>query len=474
MRYQQLIYIQNAHHGVRNRDLLNVNMSSDICVFNAPQFTISGASKIDCDGFTGTSYVITTATTIPLTFNFTGNTDSFTGNNTTFKYEIYKYSNNNLAFLLPPVYKSDNIDYSSFSGSNITIQNIPVSGLSLDGEYLVKGYYNLPVCTEFLNKLGKTIDTSVFKNGQQYNLYNKDLDFYFIAINSAEKPSIINNGENFLIPGQLTQQVIIPQSGQTEFVIGSPYFSDFIVTLNGLTLAPELDYTFTGNVITLSGETYQDDIVTVIYTNSTTGKFVHDIINVTTTVVSGTTDNEGTNDTYFNTTTGKYEIYTSVKPFLANTIIVMINGVTLANNVDYYQSITNPKRIILNGDVMVGDIITIVYFPYMNIVNDLLTNNPTVSWQINTPPQTTAGTFTLQVSTTQNFNTLYSTGNTQYIVGTTLYSDSFVASGEVGTKLYYRVKNTKNYETICGDILTSIEYSDTIPITIASNSINSY
>jgi phage gp45-like len=74
MRYQQLIYIQNQHQGVRNKDILNVNTSSDICVFNSPLYTISGASKIDCTGVTGTTYVITTGTTIPVTFNFTANT----------------------------------------------------------------------------------------------------------------------------------------------------------------------------------------------------------------------------------------------------------------------------------------------------------------------------------------------------------------------------------------------------------------
>lgn len=48
MRYQELIYIQNEHSGVRNKDILNVNMSSDMCIFRAPEFEISGASKIDC------------------------------------------------------------------------------------------------------------------------------------------------------------------------------------------------------------------------------------------------------------------------------------------------------------------------------------------------------------------------------------------------------------------------------------------
>jgi hypothetical protein len=64
---------------------------------------------------------------------------------------------------------------------------------------------------------------------------------------------------------------------------------------------------------------------------------------------------------YYNTTTGKYEIYTDTTPLEGNS--VMLNGVTLANGGDYYQSISNPKRIILEGDLLIEDIITIVYYP---------------------------------------------------------------------------------------------------------------
>ena len=45
---------------------------------------------------------------------------------------------------------------------------------------------------------------------------------------------------------------------------------------------------------------------------------------------------------------------------------------------------------------------------------------------------------------------------------------------KVGDKFYYRVKNEKNYVTICGNIINSIAYSDVIPITIISNISNSY
>ena len=152
----------------------------------------------------------------------------------------------------------------------------------------------------------------------------------------------------------------------------------------------------------------------------------------------------------------------------------MLNGVTLASGIDYYQSISNPKRIILEGDIILDDIITIVYFPTTNVVNGLNTNIPSVTWSIMTGPQLNNGFFSLEVSTGTSFTTLYSTGYTPYTIGRTIYSDTFTASGIVGTALYYRVKNEKDFVTLCGDIITTIAYSETIPLTIQTNAINSY
>jgi hypothetical protein len=151
----------------------------------------------------------------------------------------------------------------------------------------------------------------------------------------------------------------------------------------------------------------------------------------------------------------------------------MINGVTLANGVDYYQSISNDKRIILQGNLMIGDMITLVYFPSVSVINGLLTNNPVVSWLVKAP-QLINGTYTLEISSGSSFSTLYSSNSQDYVVGKTVYYDTFVASGSVGTYLYYRIKNEKNYVTICGDVITSTAYSDIIPIIIQTNAINSY
>jgi hypothetical protein len=434
---------------------------------------MSGTSKIDCTGVT-TSYVISSATTIPIYFEFTGNTDTFTGNNATFKYEIYKYNSNVNTFIAPPVYKSEILEYSSFSGTNILTQALPVSGLSLDGEYIVKGYYLFSACTEYAGRLGKTVDTLKYRGGTEYGLYDKTLDWYFMAMKAAETPSLLQNSSNVAPSNTLWQQIILPEPGTKSFVITNGIGGDIVLTLNGLVLAKNLDYTLNNSIVTLSGETVIDDIVTVIYTTTGGNNLVADVYDVTTEVSSGTTGNQGNNVIYFNTSTGKYEVYTQVTPLASNTILMMINGATLANGIDYYQSSSNPKRLILEGNILVGDIVTVVYFPKTDVVNGLITNSPIVSWKINTAPQLANGVFTLQVSTGNTFNDFFATGTTNYVVGETLYQLGFTASGEVGTKLYYRVKNEKNYTTICSGTVTSVAYSETIPLTIQTNSINSY
>ncbi len=474
MRYQQPIYIQNQNSAVRNKDINNVNMSSDICIFAAPLFDMTGATKLDCSGYTGTTHVITTATTIPLYFNFTGNTGTFTANTPTFNYEIYKYNHSANKFSLPSVYKSDVFQYSGFSGTSIISQNVPVSGLSLDGEYLIKGYYQYSACTDFLSKLGKTIDTLTFRHGNEYGLYDNALDYYFIAFKGAEEPKFLINGSEKPPLNQLFQQVILPEDNETVFTVAYNGGSEAMVTLNGLVLAKNLDYTLSDSVLSLSASTVKGDVLTIVYTAGAGNNLIGENINITSSITSGATGQQGSNLVYYNTGTTKYEIYTTIEPINSGSIMVMLNGASLANGIDFYQSSSNPKRIILEGVVMVGDIITIVYAPSTGTVNGITNNFPAVSWQINTPPQTTDGIFTLEISTGTTFNTFYSSITQSYVVGQTNYYQNFIASGTIGTKLYYRVKNEKNYETLCGIVLSDIKYSETIPITIQTNSINSY
>ena len=430
-----------------------------------------------CDIITGTSYVLSrTDTTLPVAFEFTANTDSFTANNATFTYEVYKFDGSVSAFTPTPIYTSSafTYDYINIYGTNTMVQELPLANLKLDGEYLVKGYFNFDMCTDFGKRLGKKIDTRNYRSGTKYGLYESEADYYFMAMWEAEKPEFLPSASNTPPAGKLFQQVILPKAGTTVFAINYGISGNFIVTLNGLVLANNYDYTYSGNIVTLSSATVAEDIITIIYTTSGGYNFIVENIDVTTAVPSGATGNEGLNLTYFNTTTGKYEVYTQATPQDGGSVLIMINGVTLANGVDYYQSTSNPKRFILEGNIMVGDMITLAYFPNVTVINGLLANNPMVTWVITNPPQSTDGIFTIEVSTGSSFTTIYTSTTVDYVVNQQYYSGTFVVSGNVGTQYYYRVKNEKNYTTICGEIVTSVVYSDIIPIVVQSNAINSY
>ncbi len=447
-------------------------------------------------GSTGVYLFDLTATTLPLSFNFTGNTDVFSTSNATFKFEIYKYSADIGVFKLPPVYVSDTIEYNSFSGTNIYEAAIPLTGLTIDGEYLVKGYFDADVCTDFLRRLGKKINTITYRYG--YNLYDSTLDYYFVGIREAEEPKFIqtlNDGNEGYSPVTLYQQVILvgdyldpvfidtnitsnnenllyQRTGST-FVLNSEYVGDILVTLNGLVLANDIDYTLSGQLLTFMGTIIDGDIITIFYSRTLTTILVADYILVNT-IPSGPQGTQGNSKYFYNTTTGKYEVYTNVTPLPLTTIMVLLNGVTLANGVDYYQSTTDTKRIILAGSLLVGDIVTIVYYPRASSVNGITQTNNFVAWYVEEAPQLSNGNFSLEISPYSSFSSYTVSDIVAYEVGQTNYSSILSLSGDIGTNLFYRITNTKEYVSICGDVIESVAHSETIPVVIQSNSVNSY
>lgn len=448
-------------------------------------------------------YIIdtTTATTLPLVFNFTANTDVFTANNATFKFEIYKYNPNLGIFTVPPVYKSDTVGFSAFSATNILFQSVPFSGLSLDGDYLIKGYYEADACTDFLKRLGKKIDTVLYKQGEAYQLYDPALDFYFVGISKADKPLFTtsqNNDIAFYDALPLYQQVILvdddadfnvtedngdqdiiatgnsyTRSGST-FTLNSEYIGDVVVTLNGLGLAKDIDYTLSGTILTFFGAIVNGDVITIIYTRSTVLTIVANSIQITTAIPSGTTGTQGSSSYFYNSTTGKYEIYLENTPLDNSRMIVILNGVFLASGIDFYQSTSDKNRIILAGTLLMGDILTVVYYPAANVINGIYQTNNVIDWYIQHEPLSNNGEFSVQYSTDINFSSYTVSSVVPYQPLVTSYSSTLTLTGAVGTELFYRVKNTKDYKSICGDIIESIAYSETVPVVIQTNAINSY
>ena len=430
---------------------------------------------------------------IPFSFNFTGGTSIF-DNGTLFKYEVYKYFPKSRVFKSPAVYKSEIFSYSSFSATNEINVAIPIDSLGLDGDYIVKGYFETEVCTDFMKRLGKKIDTSVYKTGEIYGTYVPELDYYFVAIREAEVPEFTGSGsdEATYSPVSLYQQVIvvdfskegnIPAESETPelyertgstFVLTNVYVGDVLVTLNGLTLAKNIDYTLNGQVLTFIGTVANGDIITIYYTRTSTSKLISNTILINTTIPSGITDTQGNSKYFYNTTTGKYEIYTTNQPLDLTKIIVVLNGVTLADGIDYYQSTSNLNRIILTGSLMVGDIINIIFYPKTVVIDGITQLNNYVGWHIQNGPELENGEFSLQLSSDVNFSAFTVSSIVPYQIDVTNYGGILTITGDVGTKLYYRVKNTKNYKSICGDPIQSVAYSETVPVVIQSNAINSY
>ena len=98
MRYQEKI--SSSGICVRNRDNLNVSMSSDVCIFSAPFFEMSGATKIET-GTTSAStgvYIVEDEENIDLTFDFSYGSGSLDANSI-FKFEIYKLKVSKFLFL---------------------------------------------------------------------------------------------------------------------------------------------------------------------------------------------------------------------------------------------------------------------------------------------------------------------------------------------------------------------------------------
>jgi hypothetical protein len=442
-----------------------------------------------------------TATTLDISFNFTGSTDAFTANNATFKYEIYKFNPQLNVFVVPPVFKSDVINYATFSGTNILNVSIPLTALPLDGDFVIKGYYEADTCTNFLNRLGKRIDTAIYKQSGNYQLYDESLDYYIVSLYHADKPLftqtqvqqlafydalplyqqviLVDDANEFNVTeGQGDDQIVATgntyfRSGST-FSLVSEYVGDVIITLNGSVLAKDLDYTLSGTVLTFFGPIVDGDVITAVYTRTSTLTIIAENIDISGAIPSGTTGNEGASQYYYNTSTGKYEVFTNNIPIDFSKIVVILNGVFLVDGIDYYQSITDKSRIILAGSLMTGDIVVLVYYPTANIINGITQSSNSISWYIPNVPAVANGYFTLEVSSSPTFSTFTVNSVVPYSALVTNYDSILVISGNVGDNFYYRVRNTKNYASICGDTIKTEAFSEVVPVEIQSNAINSY
>ena len=448
--------------------------------------TIDDVVDLDFSGLTSGDtmvYIIDSQTGITLDFIFTANTESFSNDSKSkFKFEIYKYNTNLKGFNAPSVYASTSVDWKALSATSATTMTIPVNNLLIDGEYILKGYYEYNIATEMALLLNKQSDTSIIKYGDSHGIYDSRNDYYFVALRTPPTPKIRLGSVNNLAINAFSVNSFELSNGQTNVMLPSAN-DDYIVSLNGLTLAIDYDYILSGVTngaevipyLTLLEPAVAGDIMTIAFSTNDTGSTLRvDTYDIQSAIPSGPNNNQGSNKVYYNTTTNKYELYTTMEPSNNNDVAITLNGMTLANKIDYYQSSSNIYRLILEGDIMVGDIINIYYNSLTQVQGNISNPSPSISWDIDPAPIALNGKFTVELATDVDFNSIVNSSITEYIIGVTGYSTKINLIGGYGTQLYYRIKNEKKYKTISNDNIVLAKYSDSVPIVVNTNATNNY
>jgi len=450
-----------------------------------------------------------TSETIDFTIRFSGASFSaFTNErDIRFKYDIYKYNRRSGTFRQPPIYISDIFTKKNFisdSGTYRLNQQVPQRQLSLDGDYIIKGSFAFNDLTDYGKRLNNVLLTPTTIKGDENSLYDRTWDWYFVANYKADTPILLQSASptpelNSLVVNSIyiscetvfsvnpitsaTTANTVCNTGTT-YTLGRSINGDVLVSLNGSVLSLNQDYTLSAStnglgqtilVLDLNTGTTTGDVITYAFVRSNNANnFRYEQLDVVTPVPSGATGTQGLKRVFFNTTTGKFEIYTEMIPLQNSSIYVAINGAVLANKLDYYQSTTNSKRIILEGTLLNHDEITIYYNTAPTVVGDIYANPQNIAWGLPIAPQANDGYFVLEISSDPLFSAVTQSASTNYVTGLAEYSSNVSITGSVNTTLYYRVKNRKEYETLCGDKIASQAFSEVVPIIIRNNAINSY
>lgn len=467
--------ISTNNECVDNRIINTFKTSSAFCVFTHPIINAINGGKIT-SGLTVNSPLVNiihkNSNDFQLKMNFFENS-AIINDGVTFNYEIYKYNKNLNFFNSEILVKKNNITKNSLvSLVNYDI-NLMTSNLQPDSEYIVKVTYNYKNCNYILN-LFNDRETTSSGGDLQYGVYNKDTDFYFILITKPDKPIFSINSKSELIVGSLLTETFIIGNKQQNVVISQKYSGSPIVSLNGLVLMLDGDYTISNNIITFTGKLNNNDFVNVIYTLDGYGGGINNEVFGISNIVSGVTNSELDNRYYFNTDTQKYEIFIENVVNDFSGVIVSLNGAVLFNGVDFYQSISNPKKIILNGLLLNNDIINVFYSNFNNFDGGIDNSDLTLFWSIDNPIENEGGSFIVTASKDNTFNTIHSIIEVPYEFYTNNYVCKLDLPGSFGDKYFVKIVNRKTYTNLLNETFIVENESEILKLVLKTDNNNSY
>ena len=401
----------------------------------------------------------------------------------TTQFNLYKYDNDNGVFNTTPVYTSEEIPSSALTNDMYPME-VPFSVIT-EGEFIFKSNFSRGINTLLSKQLGYTTTTQKYPlTGDKYGIYDTNNDWYFLNINRADVPDLKNNAVSLADENQITGFKVKSQftkSGITTYDFNvSSSESIGVVSYNGAVLAKNLEYSANTSSVTLFVDVLENQLLTVAYVGTLGNNTLlfTDQYKVNEEPNAGTTNTQTSSDkVFYNTEQGKYEFYLESEP-QTNDISLSVNGSLLSNNIEYYRSINNKKRVILDIEIEVGDLIQAFYLPKTGLLGGISTNKPIFTWGIsNSPKPPVTGEFTLEISDIddEDFDTLLYSSKIDYVNDVNTYLTQINLSGATaGDKFRYRVKNKKIYTPISGETITDTVYSDVNTFELTSNIGNRY
>jgi hypothetical protein len=502
------------------------HFSSFIVDLDIPTLDISGATKIGSIGTNNSVYYYDNSTGHTLQYTVTDNLPVLQNSGNTFNYEIYSLDKTITGFTNLEIVV--NTDYKSFTGSSVFTDTLEKTLLSGDTEYIIKPYfeyrtnlltgetinfssvldsYNLDSILKY--PLQKAYYNYYFDNSKYYSYtgqtystksngvydlpyynYNNDSDWYFLSVKNPDKPVILTTSTSDTTQqplGNLYTENIVPDNTDT-FVLSYQPAGDIKVSVNGSTLQKNTEYSgVTSLPAALANITFKllvpfnssTDLLTVTYViNSAKNSLITENEFVNYMIPTGTT--RGLDGRVFYDTTNNYYSYImDINSFdgTSNNLLVTYNGNTLTPNQDYSLSnIVKNKIKLHNILVESGDTITVSYPTQNQSIISMSSTSQVINWDTNNViPINETGYFNLELSTDTVFNTITCVSNNiNYVVGQNVFSETIdltIAPYNVltyNTTYYGRIKSTRLYSTVNGDIIPVTIYSDKFTIKTTS------
>lgn len=503
--YENVIYENDCLS--RGRAINNFNERSNFYTFSLPEYYISGATTIMTGMTSGSTgvYIVDSLSSLTFTTIFTdSNKDTFFVGNNGIKFGLYQRTtptnivigsaenpNQIIPIINNPVFNNDELLGSRyFTCTDIsccTCQSAYTPSYSSvtytydlsqsEGEFIIKGIFKWTNFTYFSNLIGVEYNESLNYGSYPYAFYNSDRDYYFVYLKRAVKPTIIfNTVISDALP--LNVATIYPSfDGQTAFPFAQQIQangSGLLVSVNGITLSlPE--YTYSSNTLYItSGYLEVSDAITIVYSNQANTPPIQTESYQITSIPNTTYPSIGQKVIY-NTSTNKYEYWLNYET--VNQPVLSVNGQTLSNNIDFYVSSSDKRRLIFVDSLQVGDIITVFYNSITSNGTDIFNKNYEINWKIPEPTTNNLGYFLIQLANegdTSFTNPIY-TGITFYGINQNTYTGTVsLTGGTYGQKILTKVTNYKNYYTVLGELIQSSNESDVITFTIKTNALNNY